>query len=83
MSESLIPVSQHFAVWDVHRRRGWVSLYSRGCNVATADVDDLDDFETIVGMLADRRGLCFDTSREILRRAPEPVGARSNGGRVR
>jgi hypothetical protein len=75
MSEALIPISQHFAVWDVHRGSGWVSLHSSGRTVARADVVDIDDFDTIITMLSDRRGLCFDPGREVLRRVAEPVGA--------
>ncbi len=77
MSESLIPISQHFAVWDVHRGSGWVSLHDHGHTVARADVDDIDDFEVIIDMLADRRGLRFDSRRAVLTRVagPVPVGA--------
>ena len=80
MSEALIPVSQHFAVWDVHRGSGWVSLYDRDrTSIASADVEDIDDFDAIVAMLSDRRGLCFDARREILLRMPEPVGVAGEG----
>lgn len=75
MPEAMIPISQHFAVWDVHRGSGWVSLYDRGASIARADVDDIDDFEVIIAILADRRGLCFDPRREVLTRIAEPVGA--------
>jgi hypothetical protein len=81
MPESLIPISHHFAVWDVHRGRGWVSLYARGRTVvANVDVDDIDDFDVIIAMLADRRGLCFDSRREVLMRVAEPVHAGVDGG---
>lgn len=75
MPETMIPVSQHFAVWDVQRGEGWVSLYDHGETVARAEVDDIDDFDVIITMLADRRGLWFDTRREVLTRIVEPVGA--------
>lgn len=75
MSESLIPVSQHFAVWDLHRGSGWVSLHDRGRTIARAELDDIDDFDAIVTMLADRRGLCFDPGREVLTRVAAPVTA--------
>ena len=75
MPETMIPVSQHFAVWDVQRGAGWVSLYDHGETVARAEVDDIDDFDVIITMLADRRGLWFDTRREVLTRIVEPVGA--------
>lgn len=90
MSErTMVPVSQHFAVWDVQSGSGWVSLYDRGRSVARADVDDVDDFGVIITMLADRRGLWFDTRREVLTRVAEPVAAGVEGvagahdGRVR
>jgi hypothetical protein len=70
MPTTLIPISQHFAVWDVHRGSGWVSLHDRGRVVARADIDDIDDFDTILSMLSDRRGLCFDARREVLKRVP-------------
>ena len=82
MSESLIPISQHFAVWDVHRGSGWVSLHDRGRTLATTEVDDVDDFDAIITMLSDRRGLCFDPRREVLRRVAEPVSAGIDDGRV-
>lgn len=82
MSESLIPISQHFAVWDLHRGSGWISLHDRGRMVARADVDDMDDFDAIITMLADRRGLCFDARREVLRRVAEPVTAGVDDGGV-
>ena len=75
MSESLIPISQHFAVWDVHRGSGWVSLHDHGRTVARAELDDIGDFDVIIAMLADRRGLCFDSRREALTRIDEPVPA--------
>lgn len=75
MPESLIPISQHFAVWDVNRGSGWVSLHDRGREVAHADVETYDDFDVIITMLSDRRGLCFDPRREVVRRVAEPVPA--------
>ncbi len=75
MSESLIPISQHFAVWDVNRGSGWVSLHDHGRQVARADVDTFEDFDVIITMLSDRRGLRFDPRREVLRRVAEPVPA--------
>ena len=70
---TMVPVSQHFAVWDVQSGSGWVSLYDRGESVARADVDDIDDFDVIIAMLADRRGLWFDPGREVLTRIVDPV----------
>lgn len=84
MTESLIPISQHFAVWDLHRGSGWVSLYERGHSVARADVDDIEDFDVIIALLADRRGLCFDSRRSVLMRVADPVrGGRGRGAHVR
>lgn len=83
MSESLIPISQHFAVWDVDRGSGWVSLHDHGRQVARADVETYEDFDVIITMLSDRRGLCFDPWREVLRRVPEPVPAGVENGRGR
>jgi hypothetical protein len=79
MPESLIPISQHFAVWDLHRGSGWVSLHDRGRTVARAEVDDIDDFDVIIALLADRRGLCFDSRREVLMRVTEPVHVQGRG----
>ena len=75
MSETLIPVSQHFAVWDVARGSGWVSLHHRRDQVARADIDSYEDFGVLVSMLADRRGLWFDPEREVLTRVAEPAPA--------
>lgn len=75
MSETLIPVSQHFAVWDVARGSGWVSLHHRRDQVARAELDSYEDFDTLVTLLADRRGLWFDPQREVLTRLAEAVPA--------
>ena len=83
MSESLIPISQHFAVWDVDRGSGWVSLHDHGRQVAHADVETFDDFDAIITMLSDRRGLHYDPRREVLRRVAEPVPAGVEHGRRR
>ena len=81
MPERLIPICHHYAVWDVHRGTGRVALYGRGRDVvARADVDDMDDFDVIIAMLADRRGLCFDSRREVLMRVTDPVDAGRDGG---
>lgn len=84
MPESLTPVARHFAVWDVQRRTGWVALYGEGRRTLTrAEIDDPDDFGAIVGMLSDRRGLCFDAQREVIRHVPEPALASGDGGSPR
>lgn len=70
MPAQLIPVSQHVAIWSVDRGAGSVSLYGRAGHIARRELDDLGDFDAIVTMLADRRGLCFDAIREVLRPSP-------------
>ena len=83
MPESLIPISQHFAVWDVGRGSGWVSLRDHRREVARADVESYEDFDVIVTMLSDRRGLWFDPDREVLRRVAETAPAGLEDGRGR
>jgi len=83
MSETLIPVSQHFAVWDVARGSGWVSLHHHRNEVARAELEDYEDFSTLVTMLADRSGLWFDRRREVLTRVTAPVTAGVEDGRRR
>jgi len=84
MPESLTPVARHFAVWDVQRRTGWVALYGEGRRtLPRAEIDDPDDFGAIVGMLSDRRGLCCDAQREVIRHVPEPALASGDGGSPR
>ena len=39
MPESLTPVTQHLAVWDVQRDAGWVALYGEGSRPLTPDRD--------------------------------------------
>ena len=80
MSESLIPISQHFAVWDVDRGSGWVSLHDHRHQVAHAELETFEDFDVITTMLSDRRGLCYDPRREVLRRVAEPVPAGMEDG---
>lgn len=75
----LVPVSQHVAVWDLHRGTGRVCLFSGDEPLAHADLSDAADFRALVAMLSDPRGLWFDGAREVLRRSPE--GTSSAGGR--
>jgi hypothetical protein len=79
--ECLTPVAQHFAVWDVQRNTGWVALYGEGRRtLSRTEIDDADDFGAIVSMLSERRGLCFDARREVIRHVPEPAPANGDGG---
>ena len=74
MPETLTPVTQHLAVWDVQRDAGWVALYGEGSRPLTwTEIEVRDDFGAIVSMLSDRRGLCFDARREVLRHVAGPA----------
>ena len=82
MPDAMTPVTQHLAVWDVHRDAGWVALYGEGCRPLTwTAIEDAGDFEAIVSMLSDRRGLCFDARRSVVRRIQEAPGVDGHEGR--
>jgi hypothetical protein len=73
--EPLTPVTQHLAVWDVERDAGWVALYGEGCRPLTwTPIENAGDFEAIVSMLSDGRGLCFDSRHSVVRWIEEPPG---------
>ena len=81
MRDPLTPVTQHLAVWDLHRDSGWVALYGEGHRPLTwTAVEDAGDFDAIVSMLSDRRGLCFDTRMSVVRRIEEPPGVDAHDG---
>lgn len=81
MPDPLTPVTQHLAVWDVHRDAGWVALYGDGRRPLTwTAIDDAGDFAAIVSMLSDRRGLRFDARRAVVRRIEEPPGVDGHDG---
>jgi hypothetical protein len=58
-----------------------VALYGEGCRPLTwTTVEDASDFDAIVSMLSDRRGLCFDARMSVVRRIEEPPGVDGHDG---
>ena len=83
MSETLTPVTQHLAVWDPQRAAGWVALYGEDRRpLSWTTIEDAGDFDAIVTMLSDRRGLCFDSRHSVVRRIEEPPGVDGHDGVV-
>jgi hypothetical protein len=83
MSETLTPVTQHLAVWDLQRAAGWVALYGEDRRpLSWTTIEDAGDFDAIVTMLSDRRGLCFDSRHSVVRRIEEPSGVDGHDGVV-
>ena len=83
MPDTLTPVTQHLAVWDLQRDAGWVALYGEGSRPLTwTAIEDSGAISSaIVSMLSDRRGLCFDAQDAVVRRHRGAGAGRSRRGR--